>query len=297
MHKTIRAVNFHDTERINNIEILNTSAQCGWHNVYVYTAVIRPFNNDFTAVDSLLISMVLEGDIRGTLKIGNLVHDIFLQPGFILCLPPDVAFEASICTQAKVINIYISKGLLQDIAFDFLTLTNTLFNLAHNFQIIDGFLENFIGIVNNTLCTGGHFSPLEMQYIARTIVARIIARYTFCSSDNPYLETGLSHPVLQKVYSFIDAHLHQRISVEQLASMAGVGAAQFARLFKRTTDTTLHQFIIKRRIEKARSLLTDTNMPIIQIAYECGFADQVHLTRLFGRFIGSSPAQFRKMRK
>ncbi len=291
------AVAFHDVTHVESIEILRTSTQCGWHNVYVYTAAVRPFSSGFSAVDSLLIVMALDGDLRGTLRIGNQTSEIFLQPGFIFCLPPDISFEVSICTHARVISIYIPKDMLKDIAFEFSVLTNTLFNLNYNFHIVDDFLESFINSINNALYSGEQFSAFEVQYVARAIVARMIAKYSTRASDDLNADAGLSYPVLQKVFAFIDDNLHQRISAEQLAPLASVGGAQFSRLFKRATDVTLHQYIIKRRVDKARNLLADTTMPIIEIAQECGFADQVHLTRFFGRIMGVSPAQFRKKQR
>lgn len=297
MQQITHAVNVHDTGQIKNISTLKTSAQYGWDNVYVYTASISPFRAEFIAVNSLLISMVLEGDIRGTLKIGNEESEIFLQPGFIVCMPPDISFEASIHSQAKVISIYISNNFLNDIAYEFSMLTNELFSLVHNLKIADDFLENFIGSLNNALNSGEQFTSLEIQSVARAIVIRIITKYATYTSKSLSVESGLPYPVLQRIYTYIDTHIHERISVERLASMAGVGTAQFARLFKHSANVTLHQYVIQRRIEKAHNLLVNTNMQIIDIAYECGFSDQVHLTRLFGRIMGFSPAKFRKMRK
>src|SRR5690606_38537684 len=105
---------------------------------------------------------------------------------------------------------------------------------------------------------------------------------------------GLPPGVVQKTIEFINKNLHDRIANEQLADFAGVGPAQFGRLFKRTMNMTSHQYIIRSRVERARTLLTETDMPIVEIAQECGFADQVHLTRFFGRIMGTSPASFRR---
>ncbi|NKX15882.1 helix-turn-helix transcriptional regulator [Ochrobactrum pseudogrignonense] len=55
-------------------------------------------------------------------------------------------------------------------------------------------------------------------------------------------------------------------------------------MFKRATNVTLHQYIIRRRVDKARDLLMETQMPIAEIAHECGFADQVHLTRFWENY-------------
>jgi AraC family transcriptional regulator len=144
------------------------------------------------------------------------------------------------------------------------------------------------------LYVGGRFSSIEVQYIARLLVARVVSKYSTLTSGDLNPDAGLSLPTLQKTFDYIDENLHRRIVIDKLANTAGVGAAQFARLFKRATNVTLHQYIIRRRVDKARDLLMETQMPIAEIAHECGFADQVHLTRFFGRIIGTSPASFRR---
>ena len=125
-------------------------------------------------------------------------------------------------------------------------------------------------------------------------MARVLSKYSTLTSGDLNSEVGLSLSTIQKTFDYIEQNLHRRIVIDRLANTAGVGAAQFARLFKRATNVTLHQYIIRRRVEKARDLLVETQMPIAEIAHECGFADQVHLTRFFGRIIGTSPASFRK---
>src|SRR5690606_26769235 len=129
------------------------------------------------------------------------------------------------------------------------------------------------------------------------MTARILSRY---ASEHEVLlsaENGLPPEDLEKTLDFIDQNLQRRITAQRLARMTGLGAAQVARLVKRTMYTTLHQYIMSRRIERARQMLTETNMAIVDIAQDCGFADQVHLTRLFGRMTGTTPALFRRKSK
>lgn len=82
--------------------------------------------------------------------------------------------------------------------------------------------------------------------------------------------------------------------IDSIRREIALGEAQYARLFKRSMNTTFHQYVINRRVERARKLLTETNMPAAEIACECGFADQVHLTRLFKKIMGETPIKFRR---
>lgn len=287
-------VSFHNISSVEAIEIIKTSAGNGWANLHAFTVKVQPFSSSFTAVDSLLVSMVLKGHARGKWKVDGVVSEIHLQPGSLIILPPDKGVEVDIKDPAEFINIYISKRLLSDIIIEFSSAGSGLLRLDHSFSVFDDFLEQTISSLKEILYLGGRFSGIEVQYIARVIVARVVSKYSINTTEELNTEVGLSVSVLQKTFDFIDQNLHRRIVIERLADTAGVGAAQFARLFKRATNVTLHQYIIKRRVERASELLSETQMPIAEIAHECGFADQVHLTRFFGRIIGTSPASFRK---
>jgi len=290
-------VSFHDVSSVEAIEIAKTSAEHEWNRLHASILKVQPFSASFEPVDSLLISMVIKGHVSGVMKIDGLESEIFLQPGSINILPPDIHMNITLKDPAEFINIYVSKKILNDIIIEFSSAGNGVLKLDHRLSLYDEFIEQNMNSLKEILYFGGRFSSIEVQYIARVLVARVISKYSTNSSENLNADAGLSVPILQRTFDFIDENLHRRIVIDRLAVTAGVGTAQFARLFKRATHVTLHQYIIKRRVERARDLLTETDMPIAEIAHECGFADQVHLTRFFGRIIGASPASFRKKYK
>jgi AraC family transcriptional regulator len=74
----------------------------------------------------------------------------------------------------------------------------------------------------------------------------------------------------------------------------GLSATHFARRFKRSTGSAPHQYLMRCRVERARRLLAETDNAIAQIALACGVAHQEHLTRVFRRLSGETPARFRR---
>jgi AraC family transcriptional regulator len=78
-----------------------------------------------------------------------------------------------------------------------------------------------------------------------------------------------------------------------LANIVGFSPSHFMALFKKSMGLAPHQYVIKQRIEKAKELLIKTPTPIAQIAYQIGFADQSHLTRLIVRHTGFTPKKIR----
>ncbi|MBC8716937.1 AraC family transcriptional regulator [Ochrobactrum sp. Marseille-Q0166] len=293
-NSTADLVPFHNISSIEAIEITKTSLESGWTNLYASIVRVQPFSSSFSSVDSLLISMVLKGQSRARWEVDGELSEIVLEPGAIIILPPGAPIEVNIKDPVEFINIYISKNLFNDVIIEFSSYTSSILRLDNFIFLFDDFIENIIKSLIDILYVGGRFSCMEAQYIVRVLVARVVSKYSESTSKDLNMDAGLSVPVLQRTFNFIDENLHRRIVIERLAETAGVGAAQFARLFKRATNVTLHQYIIKRRVERARHLLMETHMSIAEIAHECGFADQVHLTRFFGRIIGTSPASFRK---
>lgn len=99
---------------------------------------------------------------------------------------------------------------------------------------------------------------------------------------------------LQSALSHIHDHLGDDLTVPVLAQRAGVSIAQFRRLFLEAMGTPPHRYVLATRLEQARKLLATTSLPIAQIAEECGFSSQSHLTNCFKVAHASTPWSYRK---
>jgi len=84
--------------------------------------------------------------------------------------------------------------------------------------------------------------------------------------------------------------------IEELAKLVGLSLSHFSRAFKDTFGDSPHGYVMRRRLERAQGLILTTNIPLLQIAMECGLADQAHLNRLFDKFVGESPGAWRRAR-
>ena len=107
---------------------------------------------------------------------------------------------------------------------------------------------------------------------------------------------GLAPWQVRSVTTYIDANLSASLSCEELARSTRLSVSYFARAFKRTFGCSPHVFLMRRRMERAQGLMLETNAPLAQIALDCGFADQAHLSRHFLRLTGERPASWRRAR-
>jgi AraC family transcriptional regulator len=106
----------------------------------------------------------------------------------------------------------------------------------------------------------------------------------------PTAPRGLSERQLGRVTEYIEAHLDEDVSLLQLARVSGVSASHLRTLFKRATGVPVHQYVIQRRVERARALLSRGELPASQIALEAGFSHQSHMARCMRRVLGVTPA-------
>lgn len=98
---------------------------------------------------------------------------------------------------------------------------------------------------------------------------------------------------IKKVKDYIASHYTGTLTLEQLASMAGMTPTAFSRFFKTHTNQTLSDHIIDIRLGHAIRLLVDTNMTCAEICYQCGFNNLSNFNRLFKKKKGCSPQEFR----
>jgi AraC family transcriptional regulator len=107
---------------------------------------------------------------------------------------------------------------------------------------------------------------------------------------------GLAPWQIRRVLVFIDANLDTSIKNKDLAAIARLSVFHFNVAFRNSVGDSPHEYIIRRRMERAQGLMLSTEMSLSEIAAECGLADQAHLTRLFHRVVGESPAAWRRAR-
>ncbi len=94
----------------------------------------------------------------------------------------------------------------------------------------------------------------------------------------------------------IESSLSEDLGLERLAAAAGIGAHRFSTAFTREFGISPHQYVIERRLTRARTLLRQVDKPIAAIAYETGFASQSHLTTAFKKAVGTTPGAYRNGR-
>ena len=101
---------------------------------------------------------------------------------------------------------------------------------------------------------------------------------------------------INRVRTFIDAHLNECVRVSDLSALARSSPSYFSAVFKRTFGASPHAYLMRRRISMAVEQMLGSDAPLSEIAMNCGFADQAHFSRQFRRMMGSTPSNWRRER-
>ena len=112
-------------------------------------------------------------------------------------------------------------------------------------------------------------------------------------STGSAMRGGLAPHKLQKVLSYIEEKLAEPVGVRELASQVHMSPFHFARRFKQAVGTPPHAYITQVRIERAKRLLAETNLPLLEVATRVGYRTQAHFTGVFHRYVGTTPRAYR----
>ena len=143
----------------------------------------------------------------------------------------------------------------------------------------------------------GSATALLLESIALAFHAHVIHRYGDGLGSEASGRGGLSPWQLRRACAFIDAHLDCEPSLSALAKECRLSVSHFARAFRQSTGMPPHRWVMKRRIERAKEVLLEGELDLVQIALTCGFFDQSHFTRNFSRSEGHSPGKWRRLRR
>jgi AraC family transcriptional regulator len=139
-----------------------------------------------------------------------------------------------------------------------------------------------------------YLGAVYVQSLSLTLASYVASKYGASSLPSLPQGPGLSPAQLKKVKDFVEQEIATNFSLIDLASVAGYGPDHFARLFRSAVQQSPHQYVLSRRIERAKVMLRDSSVTIAEVALACGFASQAHLTTAFKQQTGTTPGAFRR---
>jgi AraC family transcriptional regulator len=140
----------------------------------------------------------------------------------------------------------------------------------------------------------GSINELFTKSVATLTAVHLIRSYSSKPNALPVFRGGLGPARERKVRQYIQEHLDQPLSLDELAKIAVISPNYFISLFHQSTGMTPHKYVLHQRVEHAKELLAITKLSLIEIAHKCGFPDQSQFTTTFRRHVGITPGQYRR---
>ena len=163
--------------------------------------------------------------------------------------------------------------------------------IRDRFVFEDAHLRRTILGIGAELATPGGPSTLFLDMAAQAVATRLIARHLVgnCSAG----PTSLTAQQLRRILSLVEDKLGQDIDLASLADAAGVSRFHFLRCFRATTGMSPHRWVTQLRIERAKSLLAEGRMSVLEVSGLVGFESQSHFGHVFRRYTSVSPREWR----
>ena len=166
--------------------------------------------------------------------------------------------------------------------------------IRNRFQVRDPQLENIAWALKAEMESGYPCGRIYVDSLAVSVAARLLRFHSSILVEPEVKSRRLSDRKFRQVLEYIEANLDRNISLADIASVTGLSVSHFKSLFRESAGVPAHQYLIRRRVERAKNLIAEDKMPISQVAFEAGFSHQSHLARHMRRLLGVSPKALRK---
>jgi AraC family transcriptional regulator len=235
--------------------------------------------------------------IHLTQQHGESWHESIVKQGDLVLVPAGQStyWRGPTNTPMSNLSLFLQPELVTKIA-ESSELNSDRIELMDCFSRFDPHLHQIAMMLFAELQSGGIMGELYVESLTQVLVIYLLRHY---STLQPIIATrhSLTPSRLQGAIDYIHAHLGSDLSMVQIAISVNTGPTHFARLFKTATGISLHQYVIQQRVERAKLLLEATDLPILNIASQVGFANPSHLAYHCKRQTGMTPRQIAKNRK
>ena len=151
----------------------------------------------------------------------------------------------------------------------------------------DHTVSALLDLIARDVEAGSPAGPTFAEHLVSALVAHVL------EPEAPPVRSGDAR-LLRLTEDIVAARLGERLLLRDIAAELGLSVPHLARSFRAATGTSLHRFIVARRIERAKRLLRHTRLPLVEVALQSGFGDQSHLSRAIRQATGMTPTEYRR---
>jgi AraC family transcriptional regulator len=245
-----------------------------------------------TTADCHVVKIVLR-----TMKIcfsmsGRTVQDGVTTPGTVHVTEPTVPVRCLFRGPYDVLHLYIPNTLIAEYARD-MPGHHAPVLCSHAVPRKDMMIDSLGRALLEANRLGGGFGQTYAEGISMAIVARLLASANNVAASERARASKLAPWRLKRALEYVETRLDEPVSLAEVASSAGLTRMHFAAQFRAATGLRPHEYLLRRRIERAQEMLVVTGMSLVDVALSVGFQTQSHFTSVFKRYAGQPPRAWR----
>jgi AraC family transcriptional regulator len=276
--------------------VVTSSEALGWQNL---RAIHMQQRSEWTMppLENHCLIIQLGPPVTVSARIDRYKFEKRVQPGEIIIVPAGMALE---WTQQETANndalhLYLHPHLLrttaQAIDFDYAQIS-----VEPRFAVIDEHIHHIALSLQYELKEANVIGRVYADSLANLLAMQLVRCYSYLK-DVQVSRGGIAPRKLRKAIEFIQANLdkEQTIALAAVAEEVQMSYFHFSRAFKQSMGVSPNVYMIEQRVERAKKLLSGSDLPIAEIALRAGFASQSHFTTTFRRLAWTTPKAFREM--
>lgn len=279
-----------------SLEIDVSSKNLSWKNIILEKGKSPDFYPTNVATPYFYFALSIENELSWTAFLNDQKMILNTNKGEIWINPPHTPFTHEINEPCHFIILALEEDFVLRIVKQMnCSLTSSL-ECLNNYNVDDDVMRRFIELVYFEVVNEGKNGGDYLESLIKTISIYFIKNYTNFNdliAGKHKLGMTIDYNAISKIDNFIDNHINMQISIDELAGLVNLSKFHFLREFKRMIGNTPYQYVLLRRIERAKKYLENQHTTIIEIATQLGFADQSHFSRLFKSNTGLTPAEYR----
>ena len=161
-------------------------------------------------------------------------------------------------------------------------------------KFADPRLRGLATAVHAEMVAGFPSGRLFLDSVEQAIAVALISAHAIGFRPVQIYRSGLGSARLRRIKELVDARMEDDLSLDEMARAVDLSTAHFARMFRKSTGETPHQFVLRQKIERAKVMLQAPNARILDVAITCGFKTQQHFAQVFRDACGVSPTVYRQ---
>ena len=165
--------------------------------------------------------------------------------------------------------------------------------LTPQWAVSDHQITLLITALKEDVAGGFPAGRLYGESLGNALTTYLVQRYSSLSPSLQLYKGGLSASHLNHVLDYIEQRLVENLGLSDLAAITGLSIYHFARQFRQSTGVSPYQYVLQRKIERAKQFLLDPKKSVLEASARTGFVDQSHFTKVFRRLVGVTPTEFR----